>query len=34
MQCCLVFGKSWNNLGVGEIKSHVFVPDVDYLARS
>ena len=34
MQCCLVYGKSWNNLGVGEIKSHVFVPDVDYAARS
>ena len=34
MQCCLVHEKSWNNLGVGEIRSHVFVPDFDYATRN
>ena len=34
MQCCLVHEKPWNNFGVGEIRSHVFVPDVDYAARN
>ena len=33
MQCCLVHEKSWNNVGVGEIRSHVFVPDSDYATR-
>ena len=34
MQCCLVHEKPWNNLGVGEIRSHVFVPDFDYATRN